>query len=233
MASSVRLVTADELASIQAPASEGRWVTQSHSAALATVMSALDEAGRTISTSEYYVLRTGSPRFIGLLHLDLPINDDMHVVVAVQSSTDRSLPLGLFFGAIHAPTNILCFVSKIVSRKHTVNASEKYVRQVREGAASLHEKAAALAKQIEVLKEAAIGGDRGDSLILQAFEKGIISPNHLKKVVKGWRKPWHDSIQVQTKLALMLQLNASCCSWKGATAKALADSMRIYKFLVS
>jgi hypothetical protein len=204
-----RPVTLEELQQYQAPPPEGRWFPLSHGHVLSVVTRTLTEAGYRIGKQQLGVMRDGS-RFFGTLDLTSPVSEGTALAVGIRNSVDKSFPLGFCAGARVVVCDNLAFRSELlVRRKHTINGERDFGRRIFEAVGSLGSFREQEAVRIERLRETELGDDRADALILRAFERSIVGPRELPRVLQQWRNPPFEEFRARTAWSLLNAFTAA------------------------
>ena len=182
-------VTSEELQQYQAPPPEGRWFPLSHGHVLSVVSQTLTEAGYAIVKQQLGVMRDGS-RFFGTLDLSSPVAEGVSLAVGIRNSIDKSFPLGFCAGCRVFCCDNLAFRSELlVKRKHTIHGERDFTRRIFEAVASLDSFREQEAARTELLGQTELEETLADSLILRAFERGIVGTRELPRVLQQWRNP--------------------------------------------
>ncbi len=196
------LVTAEELAGVKAPDAVGRWFPLAHSAVLKRVRETLGEAGFEVKREQLALARHDA-RFFGTLDLGTPLTEGVSLSVGVRNSYDKSFPIGFCAGSRTFVCDNLAFRSELlVKRKHTRHGELRFANDIAGAVVKLNQFKEDEGKRIAAMRVTEVTGDRADSLILSAFEKGILTTPHLPKVIKEWRTPRHGEFAGRTYWSL-------------------------------
>jgi hypothetical protein len=225
-------VTTEELAAFQAPPPNGRWFPLSHGRVLSVVTETLGEAGYGIERQQLGVLRDGS-RFFGTLDLKSPIADGVSLAVGIRNSVDKSFPLGFCAGSRVFVCDNLAFRSELlVRRKHTIHGERDFVRRIAEAVGSLPAFQEQEALRIERMREAELGDDQADALILRGFERGIVGARELPRVLQQWRNPPFEEFRPRTAWALLNAFTGAMKERGGSQPQSYAtQTMRLHALL--
>lgn len=197
-----RQVTVDELHEVKAPAAVGRWFPLAHAAVLRRVKETLAEAGFEVRREALALSRLDA-RFFGVLDLGTPLSAGVSLSVGVRNSFDKSFPLGFCAGSRVFVCDNLAFRSELlVKRKHTRHGELRFANDIAGAVVRLNQFREDEGRRIAAMKVTDVTGDRADSLILSAFEKGIVTSPHLPKVVREWREPKHEEFADRTYWSL-------------------------------
>ncbi len=103
---------------------------------------------------------------------------------------DKSFPLGFCAGnRVFCCDNLAFHSELLVKRKHTVNGGARFTSAIAEAVTRLGDFQQLEAQRIKTMMHADLSAERADSLILRAFENGIISTLQLPNVIREWRTP--------------------------------------------
>ena len=198
-----REVTWGDLEQIPTPPATETWFPLAHSQVLGSVVQTLDAAGFGVQSMALAVTPDDA-RFFGTLQLKAEILPGVGLAVGVRNSTDKSLPIGFCCGQWVWVCDNLGFSSEVViTRKHTRFGESRFNEAIASAVAGLGQYREAEAKRIELLRTTELSADRANSLILQAFEGGIIGARLLPDVVQQWRQPKHPEFQERTAWSLL------------------------------
>ena len=197
-----RHVAPDELAAVPAPPATATWFPLAHGQVLRRVKETLGEAGYVVM-KEQLGLSRGDQRFFGTLDLGTNLTEGVSLAVGVRNSTDRSFPLGFCAGSRVFTCDNLAFRSELlVRKKHTRYGEQRFAQAIAQAVMQLSDFKEAETRRITLMKERAVSADRADSLILQAFEKGMISAPALPCVLREWRQPSYPAFASRTYWSL-------------------------------
>jgi hypothetical protein len=196
------LVTIDQLAEVKPPPPEGRWFPLAHHAVVCRVKQTLTDAGFEVK-KEQLALAKDRARFFGTLDLVSALTPGVTLAVGIRNSVDRSLPIGFCAGSRVLVCENLAFRSELlVKRKHTRNGERHFANDIAGAVHKLEAFRVDEGKRIAAMRIAEVNNDKADSLILNAFEKGIITTPALPKVIECWRNPVHDEFKERTYWSL-------------------------------
>jgi hypothetical protein len=126
------------------------------------------------------------------------------LAVGLRNSVDKSFPLGFCAGNRVFVCDNLAFRSELlVRRKHTLNGERNFSSAIASAVVSLEQFRRTEEDRIGLLMRTELSSEQGDSLILRAYEKGILSVAHLLKVVKEWREPSFEAFRARTAWSLL------------------------------
>ncbi|MBX9584729.1 MAG: DUF945 domain-containing protein [Gemmataceae bacterium] len=197
-----RPVSLDELAAVKAPPPGGRWFPLSHTAVLSRVKETLGEAGLVVRR-EQLALSKEDNRFFGVLDLQSELAHGVSLSVGVRNSIDKSFPIGFVAGSRVFVCDNLAFTSElIVRRKHTRFGEQRFAADIAAAMPKLAQFRELEAKRIEAMARTAVSDVAADSLILRAFERGVVTSHQLPLVIRAWRIPEHDEFKPRTLWSL-------------------------------
>ena len=184
-----RIVTRDELAAVQAPAGTATWFPLSHAQVLSRVEAQLVEAGFTPGPAKYALTR-GDNRFFGVIDTKATLATGITLAVGIRNSTDKSLPLSFIAGHHVQVCDNLAFRSEIlVVRRHTRNGEFRFAEAMARAIQQLTQFKEEESRRIRRMQSTLLLPDRRDSIILQAYEQGIISTRQLPAVIIQAKRP--------------------------------------------
>ncbi len=197
-----RHVSTEELAQVKAPPPEGRWFPLSHGSVLTRVRETLGEAGYLVRREQLGLSRNDA-RFFGVLDLGTALTSGVSLAVGVRNSTDKSFPLGFCAGSRCFVCDNLAFRAELlVRKKHTRYGEQRFAQAIAEAVTKLSEFKEAEAGRIKAMQHRELTAPVADSLILRAFEKGIVTAPLLPRVIKEWREPTFDDFRDRTYWSL-------------------------------
>jgi hypothetical protein len=198
-----REVTWGDLDQIATPPATDTWFPLSHSQVLGSVVQTLDAAGFGVKSMALAVTADDA-RFFGTLQLQAQIVPGVGLTVGVRNSIDRSLPIGFCCGQSVFVCDNLAFSSEVViARKHTRFGESRFNEAIASTVSELGPYRDAEAKRIEWLRNTELSPDQANSLILQAYEGGIIGARLLPDVIQEWRQPKHPEFKEKTAWSLL------------------------------
>jgi hypothetical protein len=139
-------------------------------------------------SNEKFGLSRGNTRFFGTLDLRSEIIPGVSLSVGVRNSIDKTFPFG--FCAEHRVfvCDNLAFRSELlVTRRHTVNGQARFQEAIALAVKALGEFRESEAVRIGQMQLQMIEDMLAESLILRAYEQGIVSYKVLPAVIKAWR----------------------------------------------
>jgi hypothetical protein len=184
-----REVSEAELCFVVCPPATKTWYPLPHALVLDTVRETLATAGFGIAHQRLALTRHDA-RFFGTLDLENEICQGVRLAVGIRSSFDKSFPIGFCCGERVLVCDNLSFGSEVViSKKHTRFGKERFDEGVAKAVVSLREYQQVAAERIDRMRHCPLTDDRANSLMLQAWEQGIVSHRLLPQVVAAYRRP--------------------------------------------
>jgi hypothetical protein len=205
-----KLVTREELEQFKAPPPEGRWYPVVHARVRDRVRETLDAAGYQIVKEQLAVARDGQ-QFFGVMDLATPVSSDkVCLSIGVRNSVNKTFPLGFCAGSRVVVCDNLSFHSELmVRRKHTRFGEQRFNQAIAEAVSKLASFRDEEAKRVEVLQSTELSDVLAESLILRAWERGVILTHQLPRVVEEWRKPSHEEFAGRTAWSLFNAITAA------------------------
>ena len=198
-----RLVNREELDAMDAPPPTATWFPLRHSQVLDTVRETL-EASAFHVRSEQLSLSQSNARFFGILDLETSVGKGTTLAVGIRNSVDKTFPLGFCAGCRVFVCDNLAFRSELlVVRKHTVNGMVRFQEAIASAVQSLGQFREAEAHRIGAMQRFELSEVHADSLLLRAFETGIVSVRWLADVIRAWRNPPHEEFSDRTLWSLL------------------------------
>jgi hypothetical protein len=156
---------------------------------LAHAAQALADAGYGVER-ESLALSRDDARFFGTLTLRTPLADGVHLAVGLRSSTDKSISLGWCCGArVFCCDNLAFSAQTVIARKHTTHGIERYAEAISKVVADLGVYREYEAFRIREMQRTELSDEQAESVLLRAFEAGIVGPRALPLAVREWRSP--------------------------------------------
>jgi hypothetical protein len=173
-----------------------------HGDVLSTVLETLRASAFNIQKIQMS-LSADAARFFGTLDLATPVADGTTLAVGIRNSTDKTFPLGFCAGSRVFVCDNLAFRSELlVTRKHTMHGRTRFQEAIAEAVQSLGQFREAEAQRIDQMRATELSAIHADSLMLQAYERGIISLRTLPRVIQDWREPTHPEFAGRTLWSL-------------------------------
>jgi hypothetical protein len=198
-----REIQRDDLQGIEAPPPTETWYPVKHAVVLDAVTETLAGAGFAVARSWLSVAHENQ-RFFGVLDLDSQIVEGVHLAVGIRNSNDKSFPLGFCCGSRTFVCDNLAFDSEVViSKRHTRHGSFRYSEGIATAVAGLTQYRSGEAQRIEELRARRLSKDRANSVLLQAYERGIVGARLLPDLIQEWREPRHEAFRPRTAYSLL------------------------------
>lgn len=192
----------EEVLAHRAPPPEGRWFPVSHGRVLTIVEQTLTECGFRVSGGRYG-LSQEAKRFFGVLDLDVGLAEGVSLAVGVRNSVDKSFPIGFAAGnRVFCCDNLAFRAELMVRRKHTRLGETRFAEDIALGVSELGAFQFAETMRIGRMQHSTLTDEMAESMMLRAFERGVISPRELPRVIKEWREPTFDEFQPRTAWSL-------------------------------
>lgn len=167
----------------------GRWRPVPHGTVLAYAEKALTDAGYGVEKLDLALSRDNA-RFFGTLTLRSPLSHGVNLAVGVRSSIDKSISLQWCCGSRVFVCDNLAFSSeRVIARKHTTHGVDRYAEAICKQVAGLSDYREHEAWRIEQMRGATLTDEQAESLLLRAFERGILSVRTLPVALREWRTP--------------------------------------------
>jgi hypothetical protein len=198
-----KVVERHEVELIDAPPSTKSWYPLRHSEVLEVTESRLRAAGFSIKREQYALSKDGA-RFFGTLDLGSGLAEGVTLAVGIRNSIDKSFPIGLCCGSRVFVCDNLAFSSEIViAKKHTRFGLQRFHERLSDAMTGLAKYQEIETARITRFQDTILNQDRANSLILQAYEAGIISTLLLPQVIQEYRKPQHSEFEPRTVWSLL------------------------------
>ena len=196
-------VSKEDLQTIEAPEATKTWYPVRHRDVLTCVEETLDKSGFQIRKSQLSVSNSNH-RFFGVLDIEAPLADGVTLSVGVRNSNDKSFPIGFCVGNRTFVCDNLAFSSEVViSKRHTRFGNDRYQEGVAAAIERLNEYRELETQRILTLQSTALPDATAESVVLRAWEKGIVGTRLLRPLLDEWRKPTFDEFQERTAWALL------------------------------
>jgi len=227
-----RLVEADELRQVPAPPPEGRWFPLSHGTVLRRVVETLGEAGFVVRRQQLG-LSADNGRFFGVLDLDAGLTTGVTLSVGVRNSIDKTFPIGFCAGSRVFCCDNLAFRSELlVKRKHTRYGEQRFAEAITGAVSQLGQFCDEEVTRVRRMIVADLSDVVAESLILRAFEKGIVTTPYLPQVVREWRQPSFDEFEDRTYWSLFNAFTTVMAERAKSNPQAYAiQTIRLYAHL--
>lgn len=196
-------VTRGDLEIIPAPPSTETWYPVRHQDVLDCVDETLGSAGFEIRKYQLSVSHARQ-RFFGVLDIDSPLADGVSLSIGVRNSNDKSFPIGFCVGNRTFVCDNLAFSSEIViSKRHTRFGSDRFREGIATVVASLADYRTLEATRIEQLQSQPLPDKSAESLVLRAWEQGLIGTRLLRPLLQEWRQPTYAEFDTRTAWSML------------------------------
>jgi hypothetical protein len=198
-----RVVTREELNRVEPPPATATWFPVKHSLVIDTVSQSLQEAGFRIERTQFALSRSDA-RLFATMDLASPLASGVNLAVGIRNSIDKSLPLGFVAGARVFVCDNMAFRSELlVTRKHTRNGATRFQEAICQATQSLVQFRDVEAQRIRRFQALELPDVRADSVMLRAYEHGVVSHRLLPQVIKEWRTPSFEEFSERTAWSLL------------------------------
>lgn len=197
------LVTKGDLELIPAPPSTDTWFPIRHFDVLEAVEETIDSADFEIRSCRFSVSQQNQ-RFFGILDLKSDLADGVSLSVGIRNSNDKSFPIGFCIGNRTFVCDNLAFSSEIViSKRHTRFGEDRFREGIADVVAKLRDYQQLEAKRIEQLQVQSLTDERAESIVLRAWDKGIVGTRLLRPLLDEWRKPSFAEFESRTAWSML------------------------------
>lgn len=187
-----RVVTPAELDVVPCPPPEGRWRPVPHGTVLQMASEALQHAGYSI-TRQTLALAKDDQRFFATLVLGTSLAGNAALAVGLRSSHDKSISLQACFGShVFVCSNLAFGAQYSVARRHTTFGVQRYQEALCQVVAKLDTFRAMEDERISNMIQTSLTDEHAESLLLRAFDQGILSNRTLPVAYREWREPSFD-----------------------------------------
>jgi hypothetical protein len=198
-----RLVDREELDACPTPSPEGRWYPVAHARVLERVTTTLQDASYQVQHQQL-ALSGDKARFFGILDLATPLANGVCLAVGIRNSVDKSFPLGFCAGnRVFVCDNLAFRAELMVRRKHTLHGERNFTSAIANAVTALQQFKEVEQERLRLLMQTELRPEAADSLILRAYEKGILSVQHLPQVIQEWREPSFEEFRPRTAWSLL------------------------------
>jgi hypothetical protein len=129
-------------------------------------------------------------RFFGTLTLRTPLSDGVSLAVGLRSSTDKSISLQWCCGSrVFVCDNLAFTAETMIARKHTRFGIDRYQEAICKVVGELSDYRDYEAFRIREMQRREVTDEQAESVLLRAFELGIIGPHALPIAIDEWRTP--------------------------------------------
>jgi hypothetical protein len=197
------LVTKGDLEIIPAPPPTETWFPVRHLDVLDRVEETLGNSGFEIRNYQLSVSH-GKQRFFGVLDIGAQLADGVTLSVGVRNSNDKSVPIGFCIGNRTFVCDNLAFSSEIViSKRHTRFGSDRFREGIAAAIGQLSDYRMLEAQRIEQLQARELPDRTAESIVLRAWEQGLVGTRLLRPLLDEWRKPTFEEFQSRTAWSML------------------------------
>lgn len=196
-------VTRGDLEIIPAPSPTETWFPVRHQEVLDCVEETLGSADFEIRKLQLSVSHQRQ-RFFGVLDIAAPLADGVSLAVGVRNSNDKSFPIGFCVGNRTFVCDNLAFSSEIViSKRHTRFGSDRFREGIATAVRRLADYQQLEAQRIEQLQTLDLPEIEAESIVLRAWEKGLVGARLLRPLLQEWRKPSFEDFEARTAWSML------------------------------
>ncbi len=201
-----RIVERAELEKIEPPSATPTWVPIKHSVIMDRVGKALSDANFSIRAVKTAVSR-GDQRLFATIDTSCGLaGGDVTLAVAVVNSTDKSLPMKMIAGnRVMACDNLALrsdLMSTAVVRKHSKFGLDRFQEALLRAVSHLDAFKIAEAARIKRFMHSKITDTEAEALMLRSYERGVIGPRLLPRLIQEWRNPSFEEFEPRTLWSL-------------------------------
>lgn len=181
-----------DLDRIDAPPPTDTWFPVRHADVIDSVTRTLGAAGFDIA-KQSFALSHGNHRMFSTMDLAVPLHTGVSLAIGIRNSTDKTFPLGFCAGnRVFVCDNLAFSAELLVKRKHTRFGQERFREAIVEAVTNLDQFRKAETNRIKFMEHKEIDDVAAESLILRAYDRGLIPHTALQPVLKEWREPSFD-----------------------------------------
>ena len=197
------VVSKEDLQTIDAPESTKTWFPVRHQDVLTCVEETLDKSGFQIRKSQLSV-SNNNHRFFGVLDIEAPLAEGVTLSVGVRNSNDKSFPIGFCVGNRTFVCDNLAFSSEVViTKRHTRFGNDRFQEGVAAAIERLNKYRELETQRILTLQATALPDATAESVVLRAWEQGIVGTRLLRPLLDEWRKPTFDDFKERTAWSML------------------------------
>jgi hypothetical protein len=198
-----KLVTKGDLELIPAPPPTATWFPIRHLDVLESVEETLDKANFGIKSCHFSVSKQGQ-RFFGVLDLQSDLADGVSLSVGIRNSNDKTFPIGFCIGNRTFVCDNLAFSSEVViSKRHTRFGEDRFREGIAATVGKLADYQKLEAKRIEQLQAQPLTEQQAESIVLRAWDKGIVGTRMLRPLLNEWRSPSYEDFESRTAWSML------------------------------
>ena len=185
-------VSRSDLEIIVSPPPTETWYPVRHQEVLSCVEETLDSSGFQIEKSQLSVSNQ-QQRFFGVLDVTTQLADGVNLSIGVRNSNDKTFPIGFCVGNRTFVCDNLAFSSEIViSKRHTRFGSDRFKEGIATAIGRLNDYRVVEAQRIAILQSQSLADHTAESIVLRAWEQGLVGTRLLRPLLDEWRQPSFD-----------------------------------------
>lgn len=197
-----REVSLEELRGVKTPPATASWYPVPHAQVIDLVSKSLQDAGFEIWKAKFGLARSDA-RLFATLDLTTGLGHGVNLSVGIRNSQDKSLPLSFCAGSRVLVCSNLAFRSElVVARKHTKRGHLRFSEAISHAVQSLTQFKEVETRRIQTFRDTPVTDDKADSLLLRAYEQGVLSHRLLPLAIKAWREPEFEEFKERTLWSL-------------------------------
>ena len=113
-------------------------------------------------------------------------------MLGLRNSHDRSLPIGIAFGArVMVCDNLSMLADHVIKRKHTIKAKKELPGLIQEIIQPLQAQRIAQNQKLIAYQQTPLTAQQADHAILELYRKDVINLQRVGAVVNAWENPPH------------------------------------------
>lgn len=183
------LVTRTDLALVPLPEATRTWHPVPHLEVLDTVIDRLAGHSYEVVREQLGLAKDGA-RFFATLDLRSPLADGVTMSVGIRNGHDRKFPMGFAAGSRTFVCDNLCFSGeRVVATRHTRQGALVYGEQLMLAVNSLAKFAVTEEHRIARLQLCQLAPYQAESVLVEAFERGLLSTQTLPGAIRQLRAP--------------------------------------------
>ena len=155
----------------------------------------------TLHNSQYGIARNGGQLFG--VHTFKNVNDDLGLSIAFRNSLDKSLSVGMAFGAQVFVCDNLALTGSIVKiRKHTTNVQTDLEEMILTGVYRARTSFIHAVDDAVAMNQIEITDNRAYHALGHLFGHKVLSPRQMPVALKEWHQPSHEEFEPRTLWSL-------------------------------
>jgi hypothetical protein len=140
---------------------------------------------------EHHGVTPDGNRYFGVLTLSSHYGEYSDML-GLRNSHDRSLPIGIAFGArVMVCDNLSMLADHVIKRKHTVKAKKELPGLIQEIIQPLQAQRIAQNQKLVAYQQTPLTDERADHAILELYRQEVINLQRVGAVVNAWENPPH------------------------------------------